>query len=338
MTFRVGLIGTGGIARAHAQGYELNRNIAKVVAVTDVQRAFAEQLGKQLEADVEENWETLLQRDDIDGVDICLPHVLHAPVAIAAAKAGKHVLVEKPMAMTLDEARTMVDAHNESGTTLMVAQHQRYQSDHRKLKELLDAGALGRIFSARVDCNQYLYGAAPNGHWLNSKEMSGGGAVISVVVHKIDLLRYLIGEVKRAASFQLTSGINPGMDCEDVSTAIIQFENGAIAEVFSSYASHRNPFPGTDELLILYGEHGTLSNVGGWHLYSTALPEYSGGMTRLELWSDNAMANEIRHWIESIAAGTEPLSSGRDNLKTMAVVDAIYRSADTGQITTVTPA
>jgi predicted dehydrogenase len=229
----------------------------------------------------------------------------------------------------------MVAAHDRAGTVLMVAQHQRYAAEHRRIKELLDAGALGRIFAARVDCNQYLYAAAPGGHWLNSKDQAGGGVVISVVVHKIDLLRHWLGEVRRAASFQLISGINPGMDCEDASTAIVEFESGAIAEVFSSYASHRAPIAGTGELCILYGEKGVASNAGGWHLYSTVLTEYSGGMTRLDLRPDNAFANEIRHWIDCIGNGGEPLSSGRDNLGTMAVVDAIYRSAETGQIVDV---
>jgi predicted dehydrogenase len=281
------------------------------------------------------DWAAVVARPDIDAVDICLPHALHAPVAIAAAEAGKHVLVEKPMATTLTEALAMVQAHSRAGTTLMVAQNQRYAGEHRQLKQLLDDGALGRVFAARADCNQHLSGSLGTGHWFASRALAGGGVVISVAIHKIDLLRYLLGEVRQVASFHTVSGVNPGMDCEDAGVTVLEFETGAVAELFSSFATAVPPIGGVRELFVLHGEFGMVSNVGGWRLHSAVLDGYGDGLKLLDLPAENAFVNEIRHWVECVVNGNEPLSSGRDNLGTMAVIDAIYRAARTRQVVRV---
>lgn len=333
MTIRVGMIGCGKIARLHAEGYQAASDLAEVVVCCD---EWDENLAQQMadkfpEATAVTRWQDVVERADVDAVSICMPHYLHAPIALAAAAAGKHILVEKPMAMNLAEAKEMVAAAEKAGTLLMVGQNQRFMSDHRRIKELLDQDAIGRIVAVRFDCNQFLKKMYPPGNWIFSKEKSGGGMVISTAVHKLDLLRYFFGEIREVSSFQGHTGLNYDMDNEDIATMLLEFENGIIGEGFYLFAAHKVPIPtATSELTIFYGEKGIIHNVLGWHIYSTEIPQYSGGLTRLEVTTEpyvNSVVSEIRHFLECIQDNRQPLTSGRDNLGTMAVIDAIYRSA-----------
>lgn len=334
MAIRVGMIGCGGRSRAHTQGLLATKDRASFVAVCDPVKEMAETRAKDVgAAHVYTDYRDLVARDDIDAVMIATPHALHAPQTIAAAESGKHILVEKPMCNTMDEARAMVDAAARAGVTLMIAQNQRYNTGHRGIKRLIDEGAIGKVFCARADANQYLHGVLPTGHWLYSKAQAGGGIVISVAVHKLDLLRYLVGDIRRVASFQRMSGVNPGMDCEDVSVAILEFENGATGEMTSLYSAKRAPW---GELLMLYGTAGNLHNVGGWQVYSEQRPEWAGGFTPLKFAETPPdHVTMVAHFLDCIEQKREPLTSGRDNLKTMQVITAIYRAAETGEVVEV---
>jgi predicted dehydrogenase len=281
----------------------------------------------------------VIERDDVDAIDICMPHDMHEPIALAAAEAGKHILVEKPMGLNAKQAKAMVEASERAGKVLMVSQNQRFMADHIAIKELLDQGAIGDIVAVRFDCNQFLKRMYPEGSWMFSKARTGGGMVICTAVHKIDLLRHLIGEVKRVSSFQARTGLNYNMDNEDVAAILLEFENGVIGEGFYLFAAYKVPIPTTTgELTIIYGQKGVIHNVLGWHIYSADIPQYSGGLTRLEFPPQPYRASvtaSVRHFLESIANGTEPLTSGRDNLKTMAVIDAVYQAGETKTVVEV---
>jgi len=324
---RIGLIGCGGIAGAHLDGYAQLTHLFQVVACCDVRRELAEQRAKQVgEAQVFTDYQEMLRHADIDAVDITLPHHLHAEVAIAAAEARKHILVEKPMAMNLAEAKAMVAAAEQSGVTLMVAQMQRYSAAHRRVKELLDEGAIGQVLYVRASVDQHLSAIRPPDNWLFKRALAGGGSVISIGVHKIDLLRWFVGEVFAVFAVERQSPINPGMDCEDISVALLEFENGAVGDLASLYAAKASPW---GELVVLYGTDGVIHNIGGWHINSERNHEWQKGFTKLNIPADNPFRNELEHFGECLLKGQEPLTSGRDNLKTMAVIEAIYRSAQT---------
>lgn len=339
MTLRIGIIGCGRIARHHAAGYRQAAELADVVVCSDdwSAEAAAALAGQFPQAQAEESWQAVVQRADVDAVSICMPHDLHRPIALAAAQAGKHILVEKPFALNLAEAREIVQAADAAGVTLMVGQNQRFMQAHRRVKELLDQQAIGKPVAVRFDCNQFVSRMYPPESWMFSRVRTGGGMVISTAVHKIDLMRWLLGDVRRVTGFQATTGLNYHEEDpnEDVAAFALEFENGVIGEGFFLFAAHKTPIPtATNELTILYGEEGLIHNVLGWHVYSTRIPEYSAGETKLpipqEPYADSVVA-EVRHFLECIASGEEPLISGRDNLGTMAVIDGIYRSARTGQ-------
>lgn len=324
MITKIGLIGCGGVSGAHVPCYLAIPEQAKVIATCDVVEKNAQERAKALGA---EAWYTdyheLLKRDDIDAVDICLPHHLHAPVAVSAAKAKKHAIVEKPMCTTLAEADEMINAAEENGVKLMVAQCQRFDPGNVKVKELIESGAIGDVFCARADCNQHL----TRGDWLHSNKEAGGGVVISVAVHKLDLLRWFLGDVKRVAAFQ-KSALGT-MEGEDASVASLEFEGGAVGEMVSLYAAKRAPW---GEYLILYGTKGVIHNIGGLQIYSENVPEWSSGFARIEAPAGNAFANEIKHFVECIQNDEEPLTSGKDNRKTMEVIIGIYKSAEEGRV------
>ncbi|MBZ0303424.1 MAG: Gfo/Idh/MocA family oxidoreductase [Anaerolineae bacterium] len=336
MILEIGIIGCGLMGQQHAEGYRAAPDLAAVRVCCDDRADSARDLAQRLGSDVTAttDWQAVLDDPAIAAVSICVPHHLHAPVVQAALDAGKHVLLEKPMALNLAEARTLVAAAERAGKVFMVAQNQRFLPEHTHIKTLLDDGVIGSIFAARVDGNQMLSRIYPPGHWLFSQATAGGGVIRTTAIHKFDLLRYLVGEIRRVSAFMKISGLNPGMDCDDVAAISLEFDNGAIGEAFFTFAAHRVPIPtATGELTVLYGDQGMLHNVGGWQVYSQVDERYSSGLTDLGLPNaDYALSfrNEVRHFLECIATGREPLSSGHDNLRTMAVIEAIYESIEQG--------
>ena len=341
MTIRVGLIGCGLMARAHLPGYEAARDQSEIVMCCDNHLKLAEDTSVKLggTAAVTSDWQAVIDNPQVDAVDVCAPHFLHAPIVLAAAKAGKHVLLEKPMAMNLGEARQMVNAMEAAGKVFMVAQNQRYLPEHKPIKKLLDDGAIGRVVAARIDGNQFLSRGYPEGHWLFSKKLAGGGVIRTTAIHKIDLMRSFLGDVRRVTALYSTSGLNPGMDTEDIAAFAMEFENGAIGEAFFTFAAYQNPIPtASHELVILYGTKGMINNINGWHMHSTEVDGYKEGMQSMGLPNANyaeSFVHEVGHFLECVATGQPPITSGHDNIRTIAIIDALYQSYETGKTTLV---
>ena len=350
---RIGLIGCGGISNAHARAYKaLGPSVARVVATADVSTELAERRAMELEApQASSHYRDVLANTDVDAVDICLPHSLHAEVAIAAAQAGKHVLVEKPMACSMAECGAMVAAAEQASVTLMVGQVQRYMPSYRGVRRLVESGELGSIRAVRFDSMQNLAESLPASHWLYDAALAGGGIVISVSVHRIDLVRYFVGDVRQVTAFCRPGAPPYRNGAEDYATAILQFENGAIGEHFATYSGFRMPY---SEMFMLFGDDGAVhavpergqslgpafyasrrhdgaaSEPNGWRRQFTGFlpvePDRDG------LPAEDGFTNEIAHFVACCHTGAEPLSSGRDNLKTMAVIFGIYESGRRGGV------
>jgi predicted dehydrogenase len=336
MTIRIGILGCGKIARLHAEGYRIAKDLAQVVVCQDEYNIeWAQKMASGFGAAAVKHWQDVLNRDDVDAISICLPPYQHHKIALAAAAAGKHVLLEKPMGMNLAECKQMVEVAERSQSVLMVGQNQRFQPEHVQIKQLLDRQIIGRIVAIRFDCNQFVTHMYPPDSWIFQKELSGGGMVAQTAVHKIDLMRHFFGEIEEVSAFTgytgLNAGYHPGGN-EDIAAFLMKFENGIIGEAFYLFAAHKVPIhTATGELTIFYGDKGVIHNVMGWHVYSQEIPEYSGGVTRLEIAHHpygESVSAEIRHFLECIQSGAEPLTSGRDNLGTMAVIEAIYQAAE----------
>jgi UDP-N-acetylglucosamine 3-dehydrogenase len=230
----------------------------------------------------------------------------------------------------------------------MVAQNQRFMRSSQRARKIIQSGKLGQIRAVRADVMQNLPAMLPPPHWLYDGEEAGGGVVISAAVHRIDLLRYLVGEVKQVTAICHT--VNPVFthNAEDYAWAILEFENGACGELFATYSGFCLPW---GESLMIFGDDGTLHSVpppghyfGDTKLVSKGdlalshiLPEnpYRGfhSIDHIDsnLLSEDSFINQMKHFIECCQIGAEAISSGRDNLGTMKVVFGIYESARTGQ-------
>lgn len=317
---KIGLIGCGGISHAHARGYQNLTDLFQVTATCDVVESNAEERGQQLGAErIYTNYEKMLKEADIEAVDICLPHDLHAEVSIASSEAGKHVIVEKPIAITLAEADSMISAAKKAGAILMVALNERYDPPHERIKQMIEEGKLGQLICIRIDHNQNV--RLPEGHWIRSKERLGGGVLIGSGIHRVDLLRWFGGEVALVANFQARQPERMEGEVADVMSVL--FESGCIGEVTVIWAVRKAPWY---EGVWVYGTEGSVYRINGLFWDS---PE---GYVKLDVPEADSFTEELRHFAQCILSGDTPLTSGEEARRSLEVVLAAYRSAETSDI------
>jgi UDP-N-acetyl-2-amino-2-deoxyglucuronate dehydrogenase len=317
---KIGIIGCGGISRAHARGYQSLTDLLQVNATCDVVEANAAERGQQLGAkSVYTDYKKMLKEADIDAVDICLPHDIHAEVSIAALEAGKHVIVEKPIATTLAEADSMISSANKAGMTLMVGLNERYDPAHERIKQMIDDGTLGKLLCIRIDHNQNV--VLPEGHWIRSKERLGGGVLIGSGIHRVDLLRWFGGEVTKVANFWAKQPDR--MEGEVAVVMNAQFESGCIGEVTAIWAVRKAPWY---EGVWVYGTEGSIYSINGLFWDS---PD---GYVKIDVPEADSMTEELRHFGQCILSGKKPLTNGEEARRSLEVVLAAYRSAESGKV------
>ncbi len=348
---RIGLIGAGNIWNAHKVAFQQFPESVRLAAVMDINPAAAQKAADEFPgAKVYADPATMLRDAEIDAVLILTVHAEHAALAHAAIVSGRHVLVEKPMACSLAEARSMADAADKAGVRLMIGQCQRYDRSYRGAKRLIESGEIGRVQAVRFDSMQGLFsnGILPAGHWLADGSKAGGGIVISVCVHRLDLVRFCLGEVRRVSA--VTRTLDPGYinGAEDFAAALFEFESGALGEMFGTYSGFRMPY---SEGLMIFGQDGAIHaspNNGEYQAPAVYASKQHPGVKDENNWlaqfrgfqpvppdtdglpSDNSFVNQMLHFADCCHTGAEPLSSGRDNLGTMRLIEGIYQSAKTG--------
>lgn len=317
---RIGLIGCGGISNAHARGYKSLPDLFQVVATCDLSESLAGERAKQLGAKlVYTDYRKMLEEAEIDAVDICLPHDIHAEVANASMEANKHVIVEKPISVTLEEADSMISTAERTGKVLMVALNERYDPAHQKIKEMIEDGKIGDLLCIRIDHNQNV--RMPEGHWIRSRARLGGGVLIGSGIHRVDLLRWFGGEIEKVANFSVYQPERMEGEVAVVMSAL--FKSGCIGEVTAIWAVRRAPWY---EGVWVYGTEGSLYRINGLFWDS---PD---GYIQIEVEQKDSFTEELRHFGQCIITGSEPLTSGKEARRSLEVVIAAYRSADSGQI------
>jgi predicted dehydrogenase len=226
---KVGLLGCGGIVGAHAAAFLKMKDKAVVAAVAEPNKERAPQIREWFGKDIRivPDYREVLAMNDVDAVDIVLPHDLHMPAAVAAAGAGKHVLVEKVMARNIWECDRMIEACDKAGVTLTVAHDRRYHGEWVALKEIVDSGVLGDVFYWKLDHNQNVL--PPPGHWIRTKDGIGGGAIMSCLTHQIDGLRWYGGEIDSVTC--MTRTIPERMEGEFLGMVLARMKSGALAEL-----------------------------------------------------------------------------------------------------------
>ena len=323
---RIGIIGAGGMGGRHAKGVKDAPGRLKLVAACDVAEEKLREFGRNWDvAALSKDWREVVASKDVDAVCVLLPHDLHEEVCVAAARAGKHILVEKPIARTLEEADRIIQAAQTAGVTLMVAHNQRYYPSNRTIRRLLDEGAVGQLFCARIDHHQSFF-PPPERAWWRSRAAVGGGCVIGSGIHRLDLLRWYLGEVSEVFAFQIDDPRR--LEAEVACVATLRFAGGAIGEFFCNWGSTRSPAT-THEGMSLFGREGCLYFDGAIHLSS--LPGSAHGRDLSVVPEDPPGESMWEHFADCVEKRLTPLTSGPDGRKTLELVLAIYRSAETGK-------
>lgn len=342
MKVKWGVIGAGGIAdRRTIPGLLLSKN-AELVAVMEINMALAEKLREKYQAKYAyDNAEALLNNPEVQAVYIASPVVNHKEQAIAAAKAKKHILLEKPLALTSREAQEIVDVCKQEGVLLASGFMMRFHAYHEKMKELIQGGQLGQIVSCRAQLTCW-YPDMP-GAWRQVKALSGGGALVDLGVHCIDLIQYIVGsKAVKVASFTNTKTFSYEVD--DSSSTIIQLENGANAYIDAfmnipdEAAKCRLEFYGTAGSMLAEGTIGQVEGGKVEVILSDSSKGYDATQDRMEdnkkelkVEFGNMYTKEIESFSESILQGKDVAVSGDDAVFVQKVVEAAYQSSNTGR-------
>jgi len=344
---KVGIIGSGFIAEHHALAYSQLQSV-EVIGMSSVIEEQARGLmehykipGKPLK-----DYKDLLKLKP-DVVSVCLPNYLHKDVTIDVLNAGAHALVEKPLARNVAEGKAMIAAEKKSGKRIFYCENNMYAPTFAKVKEVIDEGALGKIYMGRGK-EQH---SGPHSQWFYKKEPSGGGALVDLGIHDIACLVWYLGcDVKRVFCQTTTTQPDRGKfgtcEVEDNAVGVLYFENGAQVVIEESWCAPG----GYDMRFELFGTEGqlkvapTFSNLMSVYSekgYGYAVEKASStkGWTfpvPAEAWNFG-YPQEVAHFVDCIINKKKPLTDATYGLKILNVVEAMYRSAASGKIEAVPP-
>lgn len=260
MVLKFGIVGCGRIAQRHAEHIN-NTQGAKLISACDIRFERANELSKKYSAHAFHSIEELLEESDADIISICSPNGLHAEHSILSLESGKHVLCEKPMAITVQDCGEMIKTAEKANKRLFVIKQNRYNPPVEAVHRLINDGKLGNINSIQLSCfwnrNEDYYMDS----WKGSIEMDGG-TLYTQFSHFIDLLYYLIGDVKEVHAFGENFNHKNIIEFEDTGVAILRFYNGAIGTINYTVNSYKTNMEGS---LTLFGDKGTIK-IGGQYL------------------------------------------------------------------------
>ncbi len=334
VTINFGLIGCGRVAPRHAQSFGEVAG-ARLVAVADVVESRAAHFAKDYACEMHTDHRRLLERRDVDAVSICTPSGMHAQMAIDAMQAGKHVIVEKPMALNLRDADRMIDTAKSTGVKLCVVLQNRYNPPMQDLRRVVDEGRLGRLLLGNATVRWYRPQEYYEDGWHGTWAMDGG-ALMNQSIHHIDALQWLMGEVESV--FAYTATLAHHIEAEDTGVVAIRFKSGALGTVEGSTITFPQNLEGS---VAIFGERGS-AKVGGTALNRKEIWKIEGELeherellTRDQVdppsvygFSHKAV---IADMIAAIKEDRAPRTTGAEARKSVALVLAIYESARTGK-------
>ncbi len=357
---KIGIVGCGGIMKwAHLPAYSHVDNV-EIVALCDIVPGRCEETKEyaknNLGTDVIANarcyteFDEFIKDPDIEAIDICVPNYLHAPFAIKALELGKHVFCEKPDSVSVENALQMKEASEKAGKVLMIMRNNRHVATSKKLKKLADAGEFGDIYAGR--CGWIRRRGIPGkGGWFTTKEQSGGGPLIDLGVHMIDLAIYLMGNPtpvavsgsiftkfadddadassEHAAFGETQAGGT--FDVEDLAMGFIKFDNGACLQIEFSWASN------IEEYDINFVElRGSKAGIK-WQQSGTTckvLSEAYGKLIDVDMTEEGYMTGHegnLRHFLDVVLNGAKPDFVPQQGVNMIKILRAIYKSAETGK-------
>ncbi len=342
MTTGFGIIGCGMIANFHAKAIG-DIDSARVAACFDMVPERAQQFAEENGCAGYDSLEAMLADESVDVVTICSPSGAHMEPAVAAAQAGKHVIVEKPLEITLERCDAIIDACKTAGVKLAVIFPSRFHRSSLLLKDALDSGRFGRLTMGDAYVKwfrtQEYY---DSGAWRGTWKLDGGGALMNQAIHSVDLLTWLMGPVAEISA-QSSTLIHERIEVEDVAVAALKFENGALGVIEATTAA----YPGWLKKIEIHGSQGSAALEEESIVQWSFAEETDEDAALLREMSDNtdtgggaADPTAIGHHghamlfadaLKAIAEGSEPAVNGEQARRSVEIILAIYQAAEEGK-------
>ena len=331
----VAIAGCGKIAcTRHAPEYAANPH-AEIIGFYDKNKERAEVLVQQYGGDVFETFEDLLKDERVQAVSICTPNVLHGTHTMQALRAGKEVLCEKPMAASVNEANEMIHVQKETGHVLMLGHNQRFVRTHIRAKELLEAGAIGKILSVQTNfkhAGPEAWSVERGNTWFFSKNQAGFGVLGDLGSHKLDLVRYLLGdEIEDIfATLQTLDKRDPQgnlIDLEDNAICVFKMRSGIPGTMIVSWTNYGVE----DNSTVIYGTEGTMK-IFASELDDIVVDLRDGTSARHHVSSMSTNTNQLSSgiidaFVDTVLNGTVPPVTGLDGRNTLAALEAARKSS-----------
>lgn len=342
MPFGFGIVGCGMISNFHAQAIGNIRN-ARLVGCYDMLPTAADRFAAEQECTGYHDLKDMLANDDIHVVTICTPSGAHLDPAIAAAKAGKHVLVEKPLEITLKKCDRIIAACEKAGVQLGTIMPSRFSPANIALKDAISEGRFGKLTLGDTYVkwwrSQDYY---DSGGWRGTWALDGGGAYMNQAIHNVDLLYWFMGDVAEVCAITDTLA-HERIEVEDTGAAVVRFANGAIGTLEATTSA----YPGLLKKTEIHGTTGTAiveqDDVIHWefakkHPKDRAVREKfgkgsatSGGASDPKAISFTGHMLQFKDFLKSIQEGKKPLVDGHEGRKSVEIILAIYKSSWTGK-------
>ncbi len=336
---RFAIIGCGAISDNHA--LSIIENGSKLVACCDNVEINAIGFAEKYDIDWYTDYKEMIKRNDIDVVCICTPSGTHADISMEVSRYKKHIVVEKPMDITLEQADRMINACNENNVKLSVISQHRFDDSTMFLKKAVEEGQLGKLILGDAAIKWYRSQEYyDSGEWRGTWEIDGGGALMNQGIHTIDLLQYIMGGIESLTANIGTLG-HARINVEDVATVTIRFKNGALGTIVGTTCA----YPGLSARLEIHGNEGTAiidnDQLTYFHTKEKLVDQMKLNSVSKKTGGTSPEINyfghkkQIKDMIEAILNDREPLVNGEEGKKPLEIILAIYSSAKTGE--TVNP-
>lgn len=335
---KIAILGTGFIVDIHLESYKRFVCDAEVVAIYGRRLERAQEVAEQFGIPhAYDDLEKMLDEVEVDIVDVCLPNYLHHWGSMAALKRGIHVIIEKPLAMNLEEADEMIAMAKEKNVKLMYAEELCFAPKYERVRALVEAGAVGEVYMLK----QAEKHSGPHSKWFYESETSGGGVMMDMGCHALAWFRWMVknNPVKSVYADMKTVMHGDISDCEDNTVTIVEFENGVIGVAEDSWAKHG----GMDDRIEVYGSKGVsyADLFRGNSALTYSLDGYDYAMEKAggtEGWTftvyeeafNQGYPQELAHFVDCVRNDKTPLVTGEDGRAVLEMINAAYASAKRG--------
>ena len=314
----IGIVGCGVISYQHAESI-LDVKNADLVAASSRTEQNRNKFSDRFKIPVSAEFEEMLERDDVHAVSICTPSGTHLEYGMRAAEAGKHVIVEKPIEVSVDRGQKLVRKCENNGVKLAVIYQNRYSNAVMRLKDAVDSGKIGKPVMARGSVKWYRSQEYyENSGWRGTLELDGGGALINQSIHTLDLLTWILGDLSCVFGLKGTL-THPGIEAEDNLVASLKFENGTLG----LFEASTSIIPAQSRTIEINGSKGTALLRGDEFILSFDEEDISKNGTKDE---ENFHTKQFREIVTAILNNEQPPVSGAEGLQSLAAVEAIYDS------------